>query len=128
MRFSSVAFGLPCLLTELFYKYSQNFLSVIISDLDVILLSNIIHDIHNIFSVVYRPLSYPMAIFIKINVFRSKIFIVYLATVLSHEITIFNQSHRIAKSQKYLLGVPGSCICLEQKIQLTILSSSIITL
>ena len=33
-------------------KYSQNFLSVIISDFDVILLSNIIHNIYMIFSVI----------------------------------------------------------------------------
>ena len=38
------------------------------SNLDVIILSNIIHDIHNmIFSVLYRLLSYPMSILIKIH-------------------------------------------------------------
>ena len=40
----------------------------IISNLDVILLCNIIDDIQNmIFSVVYRLLSYPISIFIKIH-------------------------------------------------------------
>ena len=37
-----------------------------------------------------------MSIFIKVNLFESKIFIMHLATVLTHEITVFNQSHRIA--------------------------------
>ena len=37
-----------------------------------------------------------MSIFKKVNVFGSKIFIMRLATVLTHKITVFNQSHRIA--------------------------------
>ena len=49
-----------------------------------------------IFYVIYRLLSYPMSIFIKVNLFGSKIFIMYLAVVVTHEITVFNQSHRIA--------------------------------
>ena len=37
-----------------------------------------------------------MSIFIKVNLFESKIFIMHLATVLTHEITVFDQSPRIA--------------------------------
>jgi len=37
-----------------------------------------------------------LSTFIKVNIFGSKIFIMHLATVLTHDITVFNQSHRIA--------------------------------
>ena len=37
-----------------------------------------------------------MSIFIKVNVFGGKVFIMRLATILTYEITVFNQFHRIA--------------------------------
>ena len=53
-------------------------------------------NIHWKFTRTSRLLSYPMSTFIKVNVFGSKIFIMYLATVLTHDMTVFNQSHRFA--------------------------------
>ena len=51
-------------------------------DLNVILLSDIIHNIYDvIFSVICRLLSNLVFIFIKVKVFGSKIFTVHLATI-----------------------------------------------
>ena len=60
-------------------------------------LINIIHDIYDmIFSVIYGLLSYLMSIFIKIHIFGSKIFIMHLATINTHEVSVPDQFHRIA--------------------------------
>ena len=70
--------------------------SVIISNLDAILLSDMIHNIYDvIFSVIYRLVSNLVSIPKKIKIFWSIIFIVYLATIRAHDKTIFDQSHRI---------------------------------
>ena len=49
-----------------------------------------------IFSVIYGLLSYLMSIFIKIHIFGSKIFIMHLATINTHEVSVPDQFHRIA--------------------------------
>ena len=98
-------------------KYSQNLLPIIITNLYIIIVSNIIDDIQNmIFSVVYRLSFYPVSILIKIYILVICTWQQFLHTIKPSLISL------IESQQKYRLGLPGSWICLLQKIQLIWLS------
>ena len=90
-------------------------------------LSDIIHNIYDvIFSVIYRPPSNPVSIPIKIKIFGSIIFIMHLTTILTHDKTVLDQSHRTAtKISLGLTGVLGLLIT-KDTITLTLLDQYLV--